>query len=177
LIVEDAQREWRGQVQFIELTDPRFWLPAVSATFHGRDIFAPTAAHVLNGVQFAEMGRSITSLTPANRTTPQPLDNNQLMGRIVHIDRFGNCITNITQEHLHEYALGPKLSVEIIDQQLSGLFRTYVDGPVGIPMCLVGSSGHLELAVRNGNAAQYLGVDIGDKLRVSNTDRNGHQHE
>jgi S-adenosylmethionine hydrolase len=99
------------------------------------------------------------------------------MGRIVHIDRFGNCITNITQEHLHEHALGPKLIIEIIDQQLTGLFRTYVDGPVGIPMCLIGSSGHLELAVRNGNAAQYLGVDIGDKLRVSNAERNGQQHE
>lgn len=166
LIVEDAQRDWGAGVQIIELTDPNFWLPEPSATFHGRDIFAPVAAHIVSGTPFAAIGTPIDTLVQANRTTPQPLGDGRLMGRIVHVDRFGNCITNITQEHLRAQGIGQQLVVEIIDQQLPGLFRTYTDGPVGIPMCLIGSSGHVELAVCNGNAANYLGVDIGDKLRV-----------
>ncbi len=177
LIVEDARRDWNGQLHMIELTEPRFWLPTISATFHGRDVFAPTAAHILNGTSFGALGQPVTALTPANRTTPQLLDSGVLMGRIVHIDRFGNCITNITQEHLFEHQIGPTLVLEIIDQQLNGLFRTYADGPVGIPMCLIGSSGHLEIAVCNGHAAQYLGVDIGDKLRVRAAEDTGPRHE
>lgn len=176
LIVEDVQREWNGQAQMIELTEPRFWLPTISATFHGRDVFAPVAAHVLNGTPFAVLGQPITQLTPANRTTPQLLDTGVLMGRIVHVDRFGNCITNITEEHLVEHQIGPDIVLEIIDRQLDGLFRTYVDGPTGIPMCLIGSSGHLEIAVCNGHAARSLGVDIGDKFRVHNADSAGVQH-
>lgn len=170
LVVEDAQRAWPRDTHMIELTEARWWLPNVSATFHGRDIFTPVGAHLVNGAAFAALGRPIADLTPANRTTPQALGNGALMGRIVHIDRFGNCITNITTEHLHEYVLGERLVIEIIDQQLRGLFRTYSDGPTGTPMCLIGSSGHLELAVRNGNAAQYLGVDIGDKFKVRRSD-------
>lgn len=177
LIVEDAQRDWTGQYQVIELTEREFWLPAVSATFHGRDIFAPVAAHVLNGITLDQLGRPIAALVPANRTTPQALGKNLLMGRILHIDRFGNCITNITQEHLHEHWVGAQIVVEILDQQITGLFRTYADGPTGIPMGLIGSSGHLELAVRNGNAAQYLGVDTGDKLRVRNAENGKQRHE
>ena len=176
LIVEDAQRDWSSQTQMIELTEPRYWLPAISATFHGRDIFAPVGAHMLNGTQLAALGRPIATLTPANRTTPQALGDGVLMGRIVHIDRFGNCITNITQEHLSEQRLGPDVIIEISDQHLAGLFRTYVDGPVGVPMCLLGGSGHLELAVYNGNAAQYLGVDIGDKFRVRNAEITAQRH-
>jgi S-adenosyl-L-methionine hydrolase (adenosine-forming) len=170
LVAEDAQRDWPGDCRMIELTEGRWWLPNVSATFHGRDIFSPVAAHLINGMAFEAFGRPVADLLPANRTTPQSLGNGVLMGRIVHIDRFGNCITNITHEHLHEYDLGERLVIEIIDQHLGGLFRTYSDGPTGTPMCLIGSSGHLELAVRNGNAAQYLGVDIGDKFKVRRSD-------
>lgn len=171
LVAEDALNDWGERRRMIELTEPRFWLPTVSATFHGRDIFAPVAAHVVAGAPFHALGTPLTELTPAHRTTPQLLETGLLMGRIIHVDRFGNCITNITQDHLREYGLGPDIVIEIIDQQLDGLFRTYSDGPTGIPMCLIGSSGHLEIAVRNGNAAQHLGVDIGDKFRVRNAER------
>lgn len=170
LVLEDAQREWSSDTRMIELTESRYWLPTISATFHGRDIFAPVGAHLVSGAPFAALGRPITSLIAANHTTPQRLEHGALMGGIVHIDRFGNCITNITAEHLREYDLGRDLVIEIIDQQVAGLFRTYSDGPTGIPMCLIGSSSHLEIAVGNGNAAQYLGVDIGDKFRVHRAD-------
>lgn len=166
LVVEDARQDWGNSVQTIELTERRFWLPEVSATFHGRDIFAPSAAWLARGTALHEFGRALTTLTTAQLSLPVPLGARELQGQIIHIDRFGNCITNITEEHLYKHELGQRIVVQIIDQQLPGLFRTYMDGPPGTPMCLIGSSGHVELAVFNGNAAQYLGVAIGDKLRV-----------
>lgn len=166
LILADAQRQWGTNLGLIELTEPRFWLPEISTTFHGRDIFAPVAAHVLNGTALAALGRTIETLTPAHFSRPQPLGNGGLQGQIMHVDHFGNCITNVTLDDLLSNDLGQQIMIEIIDQQLPGLFRTYVDGPTGTPMCLIGSSGHLELAICNGNAARYLGVDIGDRLRV-----------
>lgn len=166
LVVDDAQREWGAALRIVELTAPEFWLPEVSTTFHGRDIFAPVAAHLLNGVALSALGRPLDTLTCAHFAQPQQPAQGVLHGQIIHVDHFGNCITNITLEHLFSAGLGQRILIEIIDQQLPGLFRTYIDGPTGTPMCLIGSSGHLELAISNGNAAQMLGVDIGDKLRV-----------
>lgn len=166
LVVEDAQHAWPQHTRMIELTESRFWLPQISNTFHGRDIFAPVGAHIVRGVPFEELGRPIQSLVPAHRTTPYPLGPGLLLGRIIHVDRFGNCITNITAEHLEAHGIGRHVLIEIIDQQVRGLVRTYSDGPSGLPVTLIGSSGHLEIAVPNGHAAQYLGVDIGDKFRV-----------
>lgn len=166
LIAEDARTDWGDAAQMIELTERRFWLPEVSATFHGRDVFAPTAAWLARGTPLHEFGRAITTLTTAPVAQPELAAPHELRGQIIHIDRFGNCITNITAADLEQHNLGQRIFVQITDQQLPGLFRTYADGPSAAPMCLIGSSGHLELAVFNGNAAQYLGVAIGDKLRV-----------
>lgn len=169
LVWEDIVKHAGTDAQIVELTETKYWLPKVSATFHGRDIFAPVAAHIVAGVPLAQLGKPIDGLTPAQLATPYSQSRGVLNGHIIHIDRFGNCITNITQEHLHVHQIGERIVVEIIDQQLSGLFRTYADGPTGIPMCLIGSSGHIELSVRNGNAARVLGVDIGDKFRIRAT--------
>jgi hypothetical protein len=170
LIVEEIYRARKHSLQIVELTEPRFWLPDISATFHGRDIFSPVAAHVLTGVPLTALGKPIEALMPTQLTLPQPYAENVLQGHIIHIDRFGNCITNVTQAHLSEQHIGPHVVVEIIDQQLVGLCRTYSDGPTGVPMCLIGSSGHVELSVRNGNASRVLGVDIGDKFRIRGID-------
>jgi S-adenosylmethionine hydrolase len=169
LVAEDAYRDWRSSIYLIELTETRFWLPNPSATFHGRDIFAPVAAHIVQGIPLAEVGTPIGALTPVDLCAPKVLEEHVLSGQIIHIDQFGNCITCITREDLQAHRLGDQIVAEIIDQQLPGLFRTYSDGQVGLPMCLIGSSGHLELAVRNGNAAALLGVGIGDKFRVRRT--------
>lgn len=166
LVAEDAHRDWGQSVQLVELTEPRFWLPNPSATFHGRDIFAPVAAHIMQGIPLAEVGMPIDRLTPVDLWAPKVLEDHVLCGQIIHIDQFGNCITCVTSEDLQTHGLGDQIVVEIIDQQLPGLLRTYSDGQVGIPICLIGSSGHLELAVRNGNAAALLGVGIADKFRV-----------
>ena len=165
-IVEEAREVHGDEVSLIELTEPRYWRSEISTTFHGRDIFAPVAAHLLNGVGLGELGRPLAAIA---RGTMQPVGvglDGTIRGAIVHVDRFGNCITNIAGTNLPRGPVLAHLVVEIAGQRIEGLYRTYSDGPVGTPMALVGSSGFLELAVRNGNAARWLGVVAGDRLIV-----------
>ncbi len=168
-VLDEARREG-GDVQVVELNEPRYWLPEVSTTFHGRDIFSPVAAHLLNGTPLREVGRGISDLRPSSSRQPEQGSDGTIEGRIIHIDRYGNCITNITRDYLREHDFGSRLHVEIAGERLPGLYRAYSLGPVGVPMALIGSSGHLELAVCNGNAAKSLGVTADDRLRVVRAD-------
>src|SRR5262245_31915260 len=163
----DALAQWGPEAcEVVELAEPRFWLPRVSSTFHGRDIFAPVAAHLARGVSLSSLGPRLARLTEADLEQPTGGRTGGLDGRIIHVDHFGNCITNITPGHLEQAGLDERLTVRIIDQQISGLHRTFADVPVGALIALIGSNNRLELAVRNGNAAQSLGVGIGDTVRV-----------
>ncbi|HEY3232190.1 MAG TPA: SAM-dependent chlorinase/fluorinase [Roseiflexaceae bacterium] len=163
----DARARWAPETcEAVELTERRFWRERVSNTFHGRDIFAPVAAHLASGVPLSAFGPRLLALNEA--TLDQPLRGRagELVGRIIHVDHFGNCITNITPGDLEQVGKGTQVVVDIIDQHISGLHQNYADGPVGALIALIGSSDHLELAVRNGNAAKTLGVGIGDTVRV-----------
>lgn len=164
---QDAITRWgRETCEVVELTERRFWLEPVSSTFHGRDIFAPVAAHLAAGVPLSALGPRLPAITEAALEQPAAGRHGELVGRIIHVDHFGNCITNISSRHLHEAGLGAQLVVEIIDQRVAGLHQTYATAPVGALTAMIGSSDRLELAVRNGNAAQTLGVGIGDTVRV-----------
>ena len=165
-IVDETRREYGGGVEIVELQEPRFWRSNVSRTFHGRDIFAPVAAHLLQGVPLRELGTAVDTVTPCSVKDPQVDYRGGLRGEIVHVDRFGNCITNITVEHLRRHGIGGQLVVEIADQRLEGLIETYAMASFGMPFALIGSGSHLELAVRNSNAARALGVVAGDCVRV-----------
>jgi len=163
----DALDRWGAEAcEVIELTNPRFWLPQISNTFHGRDIFAPVVAHLSAGAALQELGPRRPRITEADLEQPAPGRNGELVGRIIHLDHFGNCITNITPEHLEQAGSGKQLVVKIIDQRIAGISRTFADVAVGALIALIGSNNRLELAVRNGNAAQTLGVGIGDTVRV-----------
>ena len=163
----DARARWGPEgCMAVELTERRFWSERVSHTFHGRDIFAPVAAHLAAGVPLASFGPRLLAINELTFEQPTRGRNGELVGRIIHVDHFGNCITNITPRDLDLAGKNDRLTVDIIDQHISGLQHTYADGPVGALIALIGSSDHLELAVRNGNAAQTLGVGIGDIVRV-----------
>ncbi|HJZ45632.1 MAG TPA: SAM-dependent chlorinase/fluorinase [Roseiflexaceae bacterium] len=165
----DALERWGPEAcRVVELAEPRFWLPRVSSTFHGRDIFAPAVAHLASGAALEAFGPRLPRLTEADLEQPTNGRTGGLVGRIIHVDHFGNCITNITPRHLAQAELGEQIVVQIIDQRIVGLHRTFSDVPVGALVALIGSTDHLELAVRNGSAAQTLGVGIGDTVRVSN---------
>lgn len=163
----DALARWGAEAcSVVELTERRFWLPQVSNTFHGRDIFAPVAAHLASGVSPASLGERLPALTEATLEQPGPGRNGELVGRIIQIDHFGNCITNITPQHLEPIGRPDAITVKIIDQHIAGLSRTYAEGEPGTLIALFGSSNRLELAVCNGSAAQTLGAGVGDTVKV-----------
>jgi len=165
----------------VELTNPRFHRHPVSHTFHGRDIFAPAAAHLAQGVSLAELGTPASHLViwPASR--PERLSKGCLLAHILHIDHFGNCITDLRLSS-EEDALMPtnlpgegderllisrrQVRIEVGRASLSGISRTYADGPSGETLALVGSSGHLEIAIPGGSAAEALEVAVGDAITV-----------
>lgn len=142
----------------VEIRNPEFMARTVSTTFHGRDIFAPTAAHILSGVPLSELGPRVERL----QTLPLPaptMEDTSIRGEIVHVDHFGNLITNIPGN-----VIPASLAVEIVDQEIRGLARTYQEQELA---ALVGSSGYLEIARRNGSAAELLGAGTGTPVRVS----------
>jgi S-adenosylmethionine hydrolase len=165
-VIEEVSCEFGGGVEIVELREPRFWLPDVSRTFHGRDIFAPVAAYLAKGVALCELGPRVDQVAPCVVQEPGVDYRGGLRGEIVHVDRFGNCITNIAPEHLRQHDIGEHLVVEISDQRLMGLVKTYSEAEVGRAFALIGSGERLELAIRNGNAARALGVVAGDRIRV-----------
>jgi S-adenosyl-L-methionine hydrolase (adenosine-forming) len=163
----DALDRWGPEAcRVFELAEPRFWLPRVSSTFHGRDIFAPAVAHLARGAALDALGPRLPQLLEADLEQPADGRTGGMVGRIIHVDHFGNCITNITPQHLEQYGMGEQIVVQIIDQRIAGLSQTFSDVSVGALAALIGSTEHLELAVRNGSAAQTLGVGIGDTVRV-----------
>ncbi|HEY1011510.1 MAG TPA: SAM-dependent chlorinase/fluorinase [Herpetosiphonaceae bacterium] len=164
---ESLERWGRGELRLVELSDPRWWRPQVSTTFHGRDIFAPAAAHLTLGTDPAAFGPALDApvLLPLSR--PVQRADGTWEGRIIHVDHFGNCITNLTRAFLDQHAGSATPVISILDQRISHIHRTYGESEWGTVMALIGSSERLELAVRNGNAAKMLGVGVGDPLRVS----------
>lgn len=151
-------------VRGVALTNPAYHRHPVSATFHGRDVFTPAAAHLASGVPLAHLGDPIQDLLafPPFRGSRQP--DGAVLGRVVHVDRFGNCITEVRAADLP----WQRLEVEVRGRRVPGLFPTYAALPGG-PGALIGSEGYLELAVRNGNARDALDVRIGDVVTVRPT--------
>ncbi len=153
---------WRA----VQLTKPRYWLApasAVSHTFHGRDIMAPVAAHLAAGVALERLGSAVSTL--AGAPLPRPAwDGSRLRGEILHVDHFGNAITNIRRAHVS--APGGALRMNIRGHRVSGPVESYAGAEVGEALVIWGSAGFLELAVREGSAAASLGIGVGDAVWV-----------
>ena len=157
-----------------ELSNPRYRRHPVSYTFHGRDIFAPAAAHLSTGVRPEEFGPALSEMTYRPLNDPvQSAD--AVAGEVIYTDRFGNLITNIPGDRLNQSGLGTgTVVVEIGTRRIRGLSRTFHDLPSdsspqsdGLPLvALVGSNGYLEVAVRDGNAAESLGCEVGEVVRI-----------
>lgn len=150
-------------VRAVSLTNPRFHRAVVSATFHGRDIFAPAAAYLASGVDLMELGDPLDHLAPAP-LPPARRTARGIEGEVIHVDRFGNLVTNIRAQDLA--ALGGPISAEEWTvhagaARISGVARTYADVAPGSLVAYVGSSNRLEIAVRNGSAAERLGARAG----------------
>ncbi|MBX9857033.1 MAG: SAM-dependent chlorinase/fluorinase [Gemmatimonadaceae bacterium] len=142
--------------QVVQLVVP----DSASATFHGRDVFAPAAARLATGAPLDELGERL--LHPVRLRTPAPRRDadGALHGEVLTIDRFGNAITNLMP------APGALPQAVVAGQHALRVVRTYAEAEDGEAVALVGSSGWLELAVRNGNAAATLGFRRGDAVKT-----------
>lgn len=152
--------------EFVDLNQKKYWLPNISHTFHGRDIFSPVAAHLANGVPLHELGTSI--IDPIRIHTPKPVRaEDGWRGEVIHIDHFGNIASNVRLEHL-DSAMNRKeqIQVKIKNQEIDGLVDTFGERSAGALIALVGSTGNLGISVVNGNAAAGLGVKVGDIIEV-----------
>jgi len=165
----------------VELNNPTYQMAAVSSTFHGRDIFAPAAAHLAKGVALRAMGTPL--LNPV--TLPEPaltVNAKKITGEVIHVDHFGNIMTSIgylrwvaperltLNKRFGEYASLPVptsgTTIQIGSTTLTGIQSTFAEVPRGELLALVESNGYLEIAVNQGNAAARLEVSIGDPVEM-----------
>jgi hypothetical protein len=144
----------------VELADSSYHLPDVSATFHGRDVFAPVAAHLSAGVALDRLGPAVISVRYLSLAAPEALEGGSARGVVIHIDIFGNAVTSLRREDL----VDEPLSIEIAGRTITGLSATYAEGPD--LLALFGSSGLLEIAVRDGSAAALLSLKRGQTVTV-----------
>ena len=141
------------------LTNPAYWRSSVSNTFHGRDVFAPVAAHYATGVPAAEMGSPVTELW--RLPFPQPkLQEGVVTGEVIYVDHYGNLVTNIPAP-----MLPPEAQVEVAGHRIEGLSRHYDTARPLVAM--LGSHDTLEIANPGGSAAEALGVGQGAQVRVT----------
>jgi S-adenosylmethionine hydrolase len=150
-------------LEAVAITDPRFWRHPVSPTFHGRDIFAPVAAGLSLGISLYEFGEKIRSLNVLSIPKPYLDAERNLVGQVLHIDRFGTLITNIKNNDLP----GKDVLVEVAGQQIQGISSYYAQNE-GV-MAIAGSSGYLEVSLRDGSACDFLGAVVGDEIKVIST--------
>jgi S-adenosyl-L-methionine hydrolase (adenosine-forming) len=142
-----------------QITNPTISPPSIAPTFHGRDILAPAAAHLLLGRDPAELGPVRTRFITLRNFQPD-VNPNGLVGEVLFRDAFGNLITNIAGGRLGDEP-SREWFVEIAGSRLDGLVRTYGESPAGTLVALIGSSGWLEVAVVNGDASKRLDVGAG----------------
>ncbi len=155
--------ERRPAETIVHLTNSDYWLPQVSATFHGRDIFAPVAAHLAQGVPISELGTLTHESVrlPIAKPTRQP--DGSIRGQVQHIDRFGNCITNVSVDVLTNRAVP---IIKIAGRRIRGISSTYAAVKPGQIVSLIGSTGFLEISIRDGSAADQLSVRVSDPVVI-----------
>jgi S-adenosylmethionine hydrolase len=148
-----------AQIKAVELDHVEFYLAPPSATFAGRDLFAPCAAHLAAGVALEDLGTPLDPEELCRSPAPPPptMEGGRLFGAVAHCDHFGNVITNFGPELAEVVLKSPKSILTIRSKVIAARAATFAAGPEGEPFLLSDSSGHLAIAVRNASAAIWLG--------------------
>lgn len=141
----------RGVNGIVEITNPAFVLPNVSSTFHGRDIFAPAAAHLSKGMALSDLGEGLRSYERLDIPRPEE-DGGAVTGKAVYADRFGNLVTNIPGSVITGAA-----RVCVGDMTIKQTSVSYADGNEGELLAIIGSSGFLEISLNKGSALEFFG--------------------
>jgi len=148
------------------LNQPKFWLPNPSTTFHGRDIFAPVAAHLAAGIKPAKLGQLITDPMRSPALTPTRLSRRCYVGTVLHTDRFGNLITNFPTTQFDTLRNRP-FSMTVGLNQIELYASTYASCPPGELCVIPGSSGFWEVSIANESAAKQTGLIPGSPLELT----------
>jgi len=148
-----------------KLNNSTYWAQGLSNTFHGRDVFAPVSAHLSTGVSLDEVGEPIDDLVTYHWAVPIA-DKDGLQGWVVHIDRFGNLITNISDKLIEDHLKRKSVKIYVGNTMLDKVVSTFGDVEEGEPAAFIGSSGMLEIGINKGNAARMLSVDKGAQISI-----------
>jgi S-adenosylmethionine hydrolase len=163
LLLEQARSQGK-LVQVVHIDKPEYWLPEISNVFHGRDIFAPVAAHLANGVPLADLGTPISDLALIEIPQPQRTERGW-RGIILQIDVFGNLATNLGPQHFQ--TTGSDVQIHLGGEVIHGLVRAFGDGKPSELVALFDSSGMLNICVVNGNAAKRLQAQVGNPVEIT----------
>ncbi len=145
----------------VAITNPKYWRQPVSTTFHGRDIFAPVAAHLSLGTPLSNFGRKLNQIHVFRIPRPYREACGNITGLIIHIDHFGNLITNIKSTDLPSR----QVTISVGTNSIKGVSSFYAQGK-GL-IALIGSSGYLEVSLVGGSAAEILNARVGDKITIN----------
>jgi len=159
----------------VRLTNATYHRQPVSDTFHGRDIFAPVAAHLAAGVAMDELGEPIDGVLHLPLSEPNEADDGTLQLTVLHIDHFGNLITDLPRDAFERWLddRNPDdVELRLPATHINGIHRTFADVSDGELVAYFGSTGRLEIAIRNGNAAESLDVGRGRSLTLTARDDN-----
>ena len=150
----------------VEITNQAYFLDRVSDTFHGRDVFAPAAAHLSLGVTIEALGDEMDDLVKMPLSEPE-VHQSSIRGHIIHVDKFGNLITNVTRNLFEAIVSDRQFAIKLAGIKLEWISSSYADVPAGHPLAIFDSFNNLEVAVNCANAAKLLGVQRGDGIHIT----------
>jgi S-adenosylmethionine hydrolase len=164
-----------GVEEAVELTNETFMLSPVSHTFHGRDIFAPAAAHLAVGVGLAELGPALDPASLERLALPEPqIGKSRIRATVLFVDRFGNIRLNLGRGDLARVGIEPGTRIELevaFERYFAVAARTFADVRAGDIVLYEDAYGNVALAINRGNAAQVFAARIGQELRIGTIDR------
>ena len=148
---------------FVDLDQPKYWLPEISHVFHGRDIFAPVAAHLSAGIDLKDVGTLFND--PVLLSVPEPeLSPGKIIGEVISIDNFGNLATNIFATHFSKY--NQEFVTKIHSTIIPDFVETFGDRPSETLVGMIGTQNDFLIASVNSNAQRKLNAKIGDKVEI-----------
>lgn len=151
--------------EVFELINKTYFREKISQTFHGRDIFAPVAAHLSLGVTLDKIGRVIKDYKRVE--IPEPLVTQRILeGQIIHRDRFGNLVTNVSHEIFSHFIGHGSFEIEVGPFKTQALRSAYAEVAAGELLAIFGSTGYLEISENMGNASTQLGLGVGDPVKI-----------
>jgi hypothetical protein len=157
-LILKKEADWEAR----RLENRQFRLSPLSSTFHGRDLFAPAAAHLALGIPFESLGPICSPISP--EWDEPVIEKDKVEGELIHIDRFGNAITNVLHETLAIRGPAEEWTITAGKSTINSIHQTYGRVKVGEALALTGSTGFIEIAVNQGSAALELGLEVGMRV-------------